>query len=340
MTPLVSIIIPIYNIEKYLIECVNSILNQTYSNYEVILVDDGSIDNSGKLCDYLSLQNCRIKAFHKKNGGLSSARNYGLRHSIGKYVIFIDSDDYWNNNDILRLLIDKIEKFNLDVVRGEYIDVKENGDILFVPQLSNYKLSFKDKILSPYEMLKYIIDGRFFTVLFLYKRTTIENLLFDENRKFQEDIDFAIRYFSRDLRCGYLPIQFYSYRHRNNSIISKPRLVNIGDSFALTDVFYKYSHDVNDKRLSQLYLYNAIMMYCWTLETVASDIYIDRYNDIDEMVNLKKMQNKVRNWIHETSNVHYPIYIYVKPYIGVCLFRIRWFIGKVLRRIHLYSLIK
>lgn len=338
--PLISIIIPVYNIENYLKECVESVLDQTFDDYEIILVDDGSTDNSGSVCNELSLENNKIKTFHKRNGGLSSARNFGIKHSNGKYIIFLDSDDYWVNNEILSLFVSKAEENDLDVVRGEYLDVNEKEEILLVPEISADKLSYKDKIFSSYEMIKYIINGRYFTVLFLYRKSTICSLLYNEKRKFQEDIDFAIRYFSQELKCGYLPIQFYAYRHRENSIISTPRLINVIDSFALTDVYYEYAHKVNDKRLSQLYLYNSVMMYYWTLETVASDLYFDRYNEIDKIVDLKSLRNRICSWIKEIQNKKFPIHCYVSPFIGVSLFRLRWRIGNVLRFLKILPIVK
>ena len=91
---LISIIVPVYKVEKYLEKCVKSILKQTYTNLEIILVDDGSPDNSGKMCDELAKVDDRIKVYHKKNGGLSDARNYGVERANGEYIGFVDSDDY------------------------------------------------------------------------------------------------------------------------------------------------------------------------------------------------------------------------------------------------------
>ena len=101
----VSFILPVYNVEKYLYECVESILAQTYCDFEILLVDDGSPDNCPALCDEWARVDNRIKALHKPNGGLSDARNYGLDHAQGDYVIFVDSDDFWVNKDCLENLI-------------------------------------------------------------------------------------------------------------------------------------------------------------------------------------------------------------------------------------------
>ena len=94
----VSVIIPVYNVEKYLKDCINSILNQTYSNWEMILVDDGSVDNSGDICDKFSKNDSRIHVIHQTNKGVSFARNKGIEKANGEYLIFIDSDDWIENN--------------------------------------------------------------------------------------------------------------------------------------------------------------------------------------------------------------------------------------------------
>ena len=94
MNEKISIIVPVYNVEKYLKKCIDSIVNQTYKNLEIILVDDGATDRSGEICDELAKLDNRIKVYHKKNGGLSDARNYGVERATGSYVGFVDSDDY------------------------------------------------------------------------------------------------------------------------------------------------------------------------------------------------------------------------------------------------------
>ena len=111
---LISIVVPVYNVEKYIEKCVNSITNQVYNNLEIILVNDGSTDNSGKLCDSLSKLDDRIKVYHKENGGLSDARNYGVERANGKYIGFVDSDDFIDS-DMYKTLYDVIKRENADV---------------------------------------------------------------------------------------------------------------------------------------------------------------------------------------------------------------------------------
>lgn len=315
----------------YLKECVDSVSAQTFKDIEILLIDDGSTDLSGKLCDEIALTDSRIRVFHKLNGGLSSARNYGIDKALGKYIIFLDSDDFWIEKDILSLMIEKAILENLDVVRGEYINVDNRGNRLQTPILLAESLNFTNQTFGSYEMMKYVINGYFFSWLFMFRKDSIDNLRFDENRKFQEDIDFAIKFFSKELKCGYIPVQFYAYRQRENSIMSTPRIGNLENSFALCNVFHEYAYKVEDKRLFAYYLYRGIMMYYWTLKTVASDVYIQRYKEIERNLSLISLRKKVYSWIRQVPQYHFPIHLYVHPYIGVLLFRLRWWGGRILR---------
>lgn len=125
-----SIIIPVYKVEKYIKKCVNSLISQTFSNYEIILVDDGSPDNCPKICDEIAASDSRIKCIHKKNGGLSSARNEGLKIATGNYVIFIDSDDYIDDNAFLEKLQRLIIQHQPDMIVYKFKKLFENTNVL------------------------------------------------------------------------------------------------------------------------------------------------------------------------------------------------------------------
>ena len=111
---LISVIIPIYNVSEFLPRCIDSVLKQTYSNLEIILVDDGSTDGSARICDKYAESDSRVKAFHKTNGGLSSSRNYGLEHASGAWIAFIDSDD-WVSPDFISTLYELAQSHNADI---------------------------------------------------------------------------------------------------------------------------------------------------------------------------------------------------------------------------------
>lgn len=126
MSELISVIIPVYNVEKYLRRCVDSILNQTISNYEIILVDDGATDTSGLICDeYAKKYHNKIRVYHKKNGGLSDARNYGIVHASGTLITFIDSDDYISQY-YLQVLYSKLKEVGANIACCDYLRTSEN----------------------------------------------------------------------------------------------------------------------------------------------------------------------------------------------------------------------
>lgn len=125
-----SVIVPVYNVEKYIEECLDSILKQDYDNYEILLIDDGSTDNSGNICEIYAAKNEKIKVFHKKNGGLSSARNIGIEKATGDYLVFVDSDDYiapWSLSEFYKVL--KKGKFDVLETRLTEVRGKEKKDL-------------------------------------------------------------------------------------------------------------------------------------------------------------------------------------------------------------------
>ena len=124
----ISIIVPIYNVENYLDKCIKSIVNQSFKNLEIILVDDGSPDRCPQMCDAWAERDARIRVIHKENGGPSSARNAGIELASGDYVIFLDPDDYWMGTNALCHLYEIAIQFNADVVRGEYVSIDEDGN--------------------------------------------------------------------------------------------------------------------------------------------------------------------------------------------------------------------
>ena len=126
--PRISVIVPVYNVEQYLPRCVESILAQTYENLEILLVDDGTKDNSGAICDAYARQDARVKAIHKKNGGLSSARNAGIDAATGEYLSFVDSDD-WIEPDMYEKMMALMEKYSVRLVCAGRWDVSsETGE--------------------------------------------------------------------------------------------------------------------------------------------------------------------------------------------------------------------
>ncbi len=210
MDELVSIIVPVYKTERYLNRCVNSILNQDYSGIEVILVDDGSPDKSGQLCDDISARDKRVLVIHKKNGGLSSARNAGIDVANGKYICFVDSDDYVEK-DYVSTLINMIKRHDADLAKINYKEVTTDN-------YSEESVNVVEKVYSGDEVEKAFLELRVDSAcVFMYKKNVIENIRFPLG-KTSEDIPFNFEVFQKATRFVYSPQIKYYYWHNPESI--------------------------------------------------------------------------------------------------------------------------
>lgn len=186
----ISVITGVYNVEKYLERCVKSIQNQTYKNLEIILVDDGSKDESGKICDELAKKDKRIKVVHKKNGGVSSAWNAGLDNATGKFIAFVDSDDYVDEHYIEKMY-DAIKKYNCDIaICGNYIVSEKNGNVSVKEDFCYPELDTKEKYFSGSET-RHVFFGekRFRHTSWgkLYRKEIYNNIRYPEDCRVVED---------------------------------------------------------------------------------------------------------------------------------------------------------
>lgn len=221
---LISIIVPVYNVEKYLKKCIDSILNQTFKDFELILVDDGSKDQCGVICDNYAKSDTRICVIHKKNGGLSDARNAGLDKASGKYIMFIDSDDYVDK-DLLKKCFYKIEE-GYDIVSFRYnkvneYDVKANDYDNFYNDLE-YKFETNEERMNfiARDLLNYKVCWEAWSRI--YRRDIIENnkIRFEDNSKiFAEDLYFNLCYIVYVKKMFCMKEQLYYYLVRNDSIM-------------------------------------------------------------------------------------------------------------------------
>ena len=208
MNPLVSIIVPVFNVEKYLEECLDSILNQTYENIEVILVDDGSTDSSGKICDEYLKKDSKIKVFHKTNGGLSDARNYGVENSNGEYIIFVDSDDYLSKYT-LEFSIKEIKDAAADILVFAIKREKEEKEIL----------EYKKNIFNREEGIIELFKGnlyRFSACGKIYKTNIVKKYKFPEG-KIHEDQATTYKYFLDANKIAYIVYVGYIYYKREKT---------------------------------------------------------------------------------------------------------------------------
>ena len=232
MDNLVSIIIPVYNTEKYLSRCIDSVVSQTYKNIEIILVDDGSTDNCPKICDSFALKDERIKAIHKKNCGAADSRNKGLDACSGDWILFLDSDDYYKSNDVIELLLQTAEKNNSDVVcfnYQRYYDGTGEYSKLLCPSID--KPCTKDNL----------IKSNIYTsssCLKLIRSAVLSGIRF-ETDYIAEDILFCAQILKATDKITYCDKAVYVYRDRLGSKTNTIDAKYVEDQCKIIDILLK-----------------------------------------------------------------------------------------------------
>lgn len=234
MNDLISVVIPVYNVEKYINECLESILNQTYKNLEIILVDDGTKDNCDKICDQYALKDKRIKVIHKKNGGLSDARNKGIEQATGKYITFIDSDD--------SVTIDYIE-YLYNLIKKSDTDISICAHTVIAPQKNiNFGKNYTDKILTKEECLKRMLCEEGFSVSAwakMYKLDLFNNISFPK-AKLCEDNGTTYKLIDKCTKISYGHESKYNYYRRAGSIMKSNFNLKKIDLIELSDEMCNY----------------------------------------------------------------------------------------------------
>ncbi len=210
----ISIIVPAYNVENYVGECIESLIAQTYKNLEVIIVDDGSKDNTGKIIDQYAEKDKRILVVHQKNGGLPHARNTGLQYASGDYIMFLDSDD-WLDMNCCEIVLNKIQSFDADLLFFEYSKEYKNKTV----KMKTYgQKELKFDLTGVKEFFLY--DMRTITAWGkIYKSEIIGNQRYNESMKTAEDVDFNFRVYKKTKRALYIDDNLLHYRILENSAI-------------------------------------------------------------------------------------------------------------------------
>lgn len=219
MKPEISIIVPVYNVEDYLAECINSVLSQTFTNYELLLIDDGSTDRSSVICDSFQIQDSRISVFHVENKGVSAARNLGLKISTGEFIFFLDSDDIIPSS-ALEKLYQAIKETKLSYVKGEHQYLK-NGAIISSAYAEDKK-KYNKIVVDNSTFLSDILRREFYSWNILYRKTFLvqNGILFPVGISICEDTLFLVKMLSIKSYGCYLSENTYILRYRPNSASS------------------------------------------------------------------------------------------------------------------------
>ncbi len=235
MDKLISIIVPVYNVENEVKRCVDSITKQTYANLEILLIDDGSTDNSPAIIDQLAKTDARINVFHKPNGGLSSARNYGIANSHGEYIAFIDSDDFIEH-DYVSYLYSLIKKDGADIAVCQMQVVYEGKKTV-----KANKGEKRDFILNREQALDDMLYDKISVSVCdkLYKREVIGNIIFPEDKNY-EDLATTFKFINNADKISCTTKTLYNYIIRKNSITRETFSVKKLDVLKTTKTFFDF----------------------------------------------------------------------------------------------------
>lgn len=264
MNALVSIIVPIYNAEKYLCDCLDSLVLQSYKNIEIILVNDGSTDNSFKICTKFETQDLRVKIVNKENGGVASARNLGLTIAKGEYILFVDSDDFVDKNYVSKMCEEALKNSSdlvfcqyASYIDGKIVNVKESLPHILTVDIKNDE--FKNFVCGFLP-----VKRSYSTIAFrvLYKKEVINRIYFDLNLRIGEDWVFLLKAIFNSKKITSIGYHLYYYRknqqsvthsYRKNYLENQLKLYNeIGGIFACFD---------SDEVQSALTVNNALLCY-------------------------------------------------------------------------------
>ena len=278
----ISVIVPVYNVEQYLERCVDSIINQTYTNLEIILVNDGSTDNSGKLCDELAKKDERIRVIHKENGGLSDARNRGIEEAESDLVGFIDSDDYIDN-DMYEILLKNLNNTDADLSMCALYDVYNNTPEAQVTNKETWKLSSEQAI-------KMVMEAKILSVTAvnkLYRKSLFSDLKFEVG-KIAEDAFIMVKLLDKCKKIVATNEKKNYYVHREISMTTQKfstKFLNVIEAYEQNRniILEKYPKlkDVAQTRMSWAYFY--------VLDRLLLD---DNYND-------KELENNLISYLKD-----------------------------------------
>lgn len=283
--PMFSVVVPVYNVEKYLGECVDSLLNQTFTDFEILLIDDGSTDSSGEICDRYAHSDSRVKAFHFENEGLGAARNKGFGKAVGEYVIFLDSDDFYDTNT-LEILYSNLSENKPDVLifSGKPFFDGINSDIKTLSYIHTVGLNevidgkaFLDKAIKSEEFYPQVC-------MYVYQRDFLvsSGIAFDEG-VIHEDEQYSFLLLMRAKKVLCIPDRLYNRRYRTGSIMTSKSYDRSAYGYAaalnrILDSYIKNKSGIGDlekqlylQRISFLLTHIKLLYRCAWMDRVKKD---------------------------------------------------------------------
>lgn len=317
MKPKISVIVPVYKAEKYLYRCVDSILNQTFTDFEVLLIDDGSPDRSGEICDEYVKKDNRVRVFHKENGGVSSARNLGIDEAKGEWVYFADADDYLPNDSFNTLI--KLSNEDVDCIMAGYTVAYETGEIKF-PELNDIfkHISIPDALVEMYRPTDFPYQGYLWCKLFRHKIIINNEIRFDEAIYFNEDRLFIVQFLCHlNNMVAYTTKSVYCYIERESGAMGSlkkgynEKFITDLDSFVLMkNIIAKTKKsrkllNLANEGIAQSYIRNHDMMLNFKAYKSVSHIYM-RNALINSGCTLTYMKISIKQFLRSILLLVYP----------------------------------
>lgn len=301
-SPILSIVVPIYKVEPYLRKCVDSLINQDLSSeeYEIILVDDGSPDKCGAIADAYATKSGNIKVIHQNNGGLSVARNTGIDAAKGKYIQFVDSDDYLEPN-VIGALVERAERDNLDVLRFNYRNVNERYEEFWPNKTPKQTWGYEESVVDGVTFLNERLGYACYAVQFLIRTTLLADCKFKPGIYF-EDVEWAPRMLLKAKRIASTKDVVYNYLFRHESITRTADLNKIRKKLD-NQIFLIESHNILAINLKNKVWFKAMSasITLTILTQVTRHFYSERKTYIENLHNLKVSplhlyKDNKRNW--------------------------------------------
>ena len=255
---LVSVIVPVYNVEKYLNRCIESILGQSYKNFEVLLIDDGSTDSSGRLCDALATKDKRVKVFHQNNKGISAVRNFGIERASGNLVAFVDSDD-WIDEHFLRDNINFMVQENADMVFFGFYEVFNDHRVKHLPNIKNDSDLIKDRFLTA--DLPVVPWNK------IYRKCVFKGIQYPEGMK-NEDY-FLMPYIVEKCKKISYNCNIYYYYNKTNATSIMSNISNLRSLYTEIILAKNYIQVCEENRFENLCIVNLIRIHKQTYKLLA-----------------------------------------------------------------------
>ena len=299
---LISVIVPVYNVQNYVEACLNSILSQTYQNFELIIVDDGSSDNSGAICDKIALEDTRIKVFHQENSGVSKARRFALEHSCGDYIVFVDSDDILAN-DALEYWCKVAERDKADLVITPCSDISDRCAIRLKMRVRGIFDSIKYRKMLGHGIISPGIVGKFFA----RKLFSSDTLNISKEIKNNEDLLMNFKLSDNLERVSCCPLKSVYYCNVRENSASGTKLpekswITLYEAiFSLPSVYQKSASSFISRSLLQRYC-NSEISHETCKKIMRKRVYIDRFDVIGLLID---------NYLYHPTEINFQLYLFV-----------------------------